>query len=97
MALGRCCHYQGGNAAGCAAMKKRLQELDFAIVETALYLDAYPTSQQALAYYHKLMAEREQIAQSYHTGCGPTTAWDNKSTTDWDWIKGPWPWAYDAN
>ena len=81
----------------CAGLKKKLQTVDFAIVETALYLDAYPDSQKALEYYHRLVREREMLAEAYHTRCGPTTAWANKSTAKWDWINGPWPWEFDAN
>ena len=81
----------------CAGMQRKLQMLDFAIVETTLYLDAYPDCRKALEYYHTLIAEREALAQSIHAQCGPTTAWDNKSTTSWDWISGPWPWEFDAN
>ncbi len=92
---GRCCRGQG--SANCAQLKNRLQAVDFALVETVLYLDAYPTSEKALAYYHKLMAEREMLAEAIHKNCGPTTARDNKSTTEWDWIKSPWPWQPEAN
>lgn len=81
----------------CAGLMKKLQAVDFAIVETALYLDAYPDSQKALEYYQRLVKEREMLADAYHTRCGPTTAWDNKSTGKWDWVNGPWPWEADAN
>lgn len=97
MAIGKCCRRENGGMMSCAGMKSRLQAVDFAIVETALYLDAYPTSQKALDYYQKLVAEREMLADAIHVQCGPTTAWDNKNPTEWDWVKGPWPWKYEAN
>ena len=81
----------------CAGLKKRLQVLDFAIVETVLYLDAYPKCKKALEYYHTLLAERRVLAQSMQAQCGPTTAWENESKTEWNWISGPWPWEPDAN
>ena len=86
-----------GMPCNCSGLMKKLQAVDFAIVETALYLDAYPDSQKALEFYHRLLKERELLADAYHTRCGPTTAWDNKSTDSWDWVKGPWPWEADAN
>ena len=87
----------GGTPMSCTGMQKRLQVLDFAIVETALYLDVYPQNKKALEYYHTLIAERRALAQSIHAQCGPTTAWENESTTAWNWISGPWPWEPEAN
>lgn len=85
-------------AQNCEALKRRLQAVDFAIVETALYLDTYPNCEKALDYYARLIAERETLAAALHGQCNmPTTARDNVSTTSWDWIKGPWPWQNEAN
>ena len=86
-----------GDDRNCRVWKKKLQMLDFAIVDTVLYLDAYPACAQALEYYHKLLAEREQVAKQYAEACGPLTAWDNVSRKSWDWAKGPWPWQTEAN
>ncbi len=92
-----CKNQQMSAGANCRSLKKRMQAVDFAIVETVLYLDAYPESREAMAYYQKLIAEREMLADSIHTQCGPTTARDNKDPGEWDWIKGPWPWQAEAN
>ena len=86
-----------GGGGGCASLRARMQAVDFAIVETALYLDAYPECRAAMAYYQKLIAERETLAEAVHAQCGPTTARDNKNPASWDWIKGPWPWQAEAN
>lgn len=80
--------------------KKMLDELraiDFALVETVLYLDAYPNCEAALAYYHKQKERREVLAHEYEKYCGPLTALGNTSKTTWDWTKDPYPWEYDAN
>ena len=80
------------------AMMKRLQALDFSIVDTVLYLDAYPHCQKALNYYHELIGERDELlrtlAEQYHT---PVTNFENFATDHWDWIAGPWPWELSAN
>ena len=81
----------------CAALERKLQAIDFAIVDTALYLDAYPSSKRALEYYQRLKRERDALAESIHAQCGPTTAWQNESSSSWDWIEGPWPWQIEAN
>ena len=81
----------------CQRLKRKLQTIDFAIIETALYLDAYPNCRHALDHYHKLIAERESIADMIDEKCGPICIGDNKSRTEWNWVDGPWPWEADAN
>ena len=91
--------HRGGQYAcsKCADQRELLRAIDFALVETALYLDAYPDSCEALAYYHKLLAERQSLADDYAQACGPLTHRDNTSQTSWQWVKTPWPWELDAN
>ena len=83
--------------APCCEVREKLRAIDFALVETTLYLDAYPNCAEALAYYHKLLEERQVLAQSYTQTCGPLTAFDNTSQTCWQWVKTPWPWEIEAN
>ena len=75
---------------------KRLQTVDFSLVDTVLYLDAYPHCKKALDYYHKLLAERESILASLASMGVPTTSFGNTSDT-WVWTNSPWPWEYEAN
>ena len=81
----------------CDAKRDALRALDFAIWETALYLDAYPDNRRALDYYHRLCAEREQVMAAYEKNCGPLSLFGNVSRNSWDWVRGPWPWEPDAN
>ena len=82
---------------GAGTLLRRIQAEDFALYEVALYLDAYPTNQKALAFYeqHKKMlaALKEEYRQKY----GPLTIYDNASDNEWQWVKGPWPWEREAN
>ena len=88
---------QQANGKICSAIMKKLREIDFCLVETILYLDAYPDHPQALDYYHKLSAERSLLIAEYEETCGPLTAYGNKSQTSWEWVKTPWPWESDAD
>jgi len=81
----------------CFALKERFRQVDFAITETVLYLDAYPECKKALEYYHRLIDEREQLKTAINNQCGPVTHFDNISTESWSWISSPWPWKYEAN
>ena len=78
-------------------LKEKLRAIDFAIVDTALYLDVYPDCQKALEHYHMLIAEREKLAEAINCKYGPITIKENKSRTKWEWVRGPWPWEPDAN
>lgn len=70
---------------------KRMQQIDFAIWETALYLDGHPENKQALDYYKKLTAMREEAKKDYRTQVGPATHRDVKCDR-WTWVDEPWPW-----
>ena len=75
----------------------RIREVEFALVETILYLDAYPDNRQALAFYQNLLNERTRLVDQYEKNIGPLTATANRSNTSWDWVKTPWPWEFVAN
>ena len=81
----------------CRAWMRRLQMIDFALADTVLYLDAYPECKQALAYYRKLIEEREQLLQAGKGRCPAVNAMGNGSEERWQWTQGPWPWQHDAN
>ena len=81
----------------CKALSRKLQVIDFAIVDTVIYLNAYPGCKEALEYYHKLVKEREALCDVINEKCGPVTAMGNKSNSEWNWVSGPWPWEPDAN
>ena len=75
-----------------SSLLRKIQELDFSIYETVLYLDAYPDCGEALAYYHALLSQRKAVAAQYEREVGPLTSFSNCSRSSWDWIKSPWPW-----
>lgn len=83
--------------ASCRALLEKLRLLDFSLCELVLYLDAHPTSCEALEMYHKLLCQRKELLDRYEAACGPLTVGGNHSHTSWDWFKGPFPWEYEAN
>ena len=78
------------------ALLKKLQTVDFSIVDTVLYLDAYPTCQKALAHYHKLLEERAMILKALGELGKPINNMSNTAKS-WNWTDSPWPWEYEAN
>ena len=93
-----CCINQGNSSPHnhLSYLRSRLQQVDFALAETILYLDTYPHCKEALSYYHKLLEAREKIMHEYQVHA-PVTALGNTSHDSWDWIDSPWPWQHDAN
>lgn len=81
----------------CRALMRKLKIVEFALVDTVLYLDAYPDSKKAMAQYRRLVEERERISAIVNEKCGPTTALNVVDTDRWTWTDGPWPWQYEAN
>ena len=89
----------GGNACAetCEDLTHRLQALDFSIVDTVLYLDAYPHCRSALEHYHRLVEERNDLLHLLAQRGTPITIYENRAEDAWDWGKSPWPWEPSAN
>lgn len=75
---------------------KKIQIIDFVIIDTALYLDTHPMDQAALNYYHKYKGLREKAVAEYTTCYGPLTINTVESMNKWTWIDQPWPWEMEA-
>ena len=73
-------------------LSRQIDAVEFALVETILYLDAYPENRRALEFYQALLNERTRLTEQYEKTVGPLTAYGNKSNTSWDWVSAPWPW-----
>ena len=86
------CNQGCGGGTNGASLLRKIQEIDFSLYETVLYLDVYPACREALAYYHTLLSQRAALVAQYEREMGPLTAFQNQSKTSWDWIKSPWPW-----
>lgn len=76
-------------------MMTMIRRLDFALVETNLYLDTHPTNRAALSYFQRLLKERTQWANRYEAEYGPLTAAGNGARTEWAWSTDAWPWQLD--
>lgn len=73
------------------ALLKKIMAADFSMHETALFLDTHPDCAKALAYYRKMQARREELAEQFRKEYGPLTYYEVKSSK-WNWIDTPWPW-----
>lgn len=80
-----------------AQLLNEIRAIDFALIETVLYLDAYPDHPQAMEYYHRLREQSEKLREQYQHRFGPLTGFENMSRNSWDWAKEAWPWEAEAN
>lgn len=71
---------------------RQIMAYDFAQNEMVLYLDTHPEDQRALNEYHKVTQKSKELKEFYNQNFGPLTPAENRSTTEWQWIHGPWPW-----
>ena len=76
---------------------RRIQEEDFVVYETVLYLDGHPRNKIALAFYDKHRAIAKGLRDEYEGKYGPITIYANNDMNDWHWIDRPWPWEKEAN
>ena len=74
-----------------AAMMRRLQELAFALQESALFLDTHPEDREALAFHNEKLACHRELKQRYAALFGPLCPYTADQPT-WRWAEGPWPW-----
>ena len=81
------CNNQNG-----ASLLRKIQEIDFSLYETILYLDVYPHCAEALSYYHTLLEKKKALTAQYEREIAPLTFAGNTSRTEWNWINSPWPW-----
>lgn len=79
-------------------MLLKIQELSFTLVDLNLFLDTHPDCQQALIDYNNLTQEILKLKHTYQMKYGPLTNFGHcPSKYPWQWVKGPWPWEFEAN
>lgn len=95
-------HGPAGSGGGCRLgcrheLLDEIRAVEFALCELVEYLDVYPDCGEALAMYRELVGKRDALVRKYEQEVGPLTCLGNMSCSSWDWIRGPFPWAYEAN
>jgi spore coat protein JB len=72
---------------------RRLQEVQFALIELQLYLDMNPEDQRAIHQYNCLSEELKRLKREYETERGPLMHYGfSPSPSRWVWNTTPWPW-----
>lgn len=75
------------------ATLRKVQQLNFAMIELALYLNNQPKCEEALDLYEKVRCMHDDAKQRFEENFGPLTYEGVNTKQDgWSWIEGPWPW-----
>lgn len=83
---------RGGMNDRTAALRK-IQQLNFAMIELGLYLNTHPECEEALALFDKVQCMHASAKAKYEECYGPLTYEGVNTEKDgWSWVKGPWPW-----
>lgn len=81
----------------CKTLLNQIRALDFALLETGLYLNAYPCEEEAIAYFETTRTARDAAVAEYERHYGPLKMASGVHDNKWVWTKGPWPWECEAN
>lgn len=74
------------------SLLERIRELSFVKAELELYLDTHPECRTAIDYYMQTVSALSALTEEYENTVGPLTAQGVRSTEDWTWVRGEWPW-----
>jgi spore coat protein JB len=70
---------------------KELMEVEFVVLETALYLDTHPNDERALRLHNNYSQKCSELESLYQARYGPLKNTE-MSKYPWAYINGPWPW-----
>ena len=75
-------------------MLRRIQEVDFAIIDLNLFLDTHPHCTEALNLFTELTATSKSLKHDYQTKYGPLYATKTSDKTPFEWVDKcyKWPW-----
>ena len=71
-------------------MLEKIKELNFAVIELALYLNTHPNDTRALNLHRRYSKELKELKDKYQKIYGPLTIY--YPCNKWRWLEEPWPW-----
>lgn len=73
-------------------MLQEIQAINFALLETVLYLDTHPESRVVLDKHNELARRLNRLTDQYQKEYGPLYPSYEDADYPWSWIDSPWPW-----
>ena len=71
---------------------KEIMQLQFGVLETALYLNTHPFDERALEKHNELARDLQNLQMEYNQQHCPLTISCSNFDYPWCWIDEPWPW-----
>lgn len=75
---------------------KELMEVEFVVLETALYLNTHPSDERALRLHNTYSQKHDELQSLYQAKYGPLKNTE-MSGCPWSYINDPWPWEINFN
>ncbi|MGL5512172.1 MAG: spore coat protein CotJB [Sporomusa sp.] len=73
-----------------------LAALEFACDDIQLYLDTHEDDMEVFEMFKYYLAEAQACREEYIKKYGPLRRDDMLQSSEFDWLRGPWPWEYDG-
>ncbi len=73
-------------------MLAQIRELQFAVLETNLYLNTHPEDMRVLRLHNSFARDLCQLTREYQQNYGMLRANFCDAEFPWQWIEEPWPW-----
>ena len=73
------------------SLMKIITQASFALDDTRLFLDTHPNCKEAIEYYNKAQAVREEAWNEYTGKFGPLSFYEVSDENYWEWNQGPMP------
>lgn len=71
-----------------------LYALEFAADDLQLYLDTHESDQKVFGLFQYFQTEAAACQKEYVEKYGPLSTRDLLCSSEYDWLRGPWPWDY---
>ena len=78
-------------------LMRKIQMIDFMLLDLSLYLDTHPKCSHGIAYYNKYKEIRKELDKAYNEKYGSFSITEQMPQDKWSWVDGPWPWEKEAN
>ena len=86
-------HYEVSGKPGRAKLLRKIQEYNFMMIETALFLNNQPCCEEAQVAFCDYQRRHAEAVAEYEACYGPLTYNGVDVKRDgWKWVNSPWPW-----
>lgn len=88
------CLENSDNISDKCKMMRKIQELDFAIIDLNLFLDTHPQCREAIDLFKELSATCKSLKNDYQSRYGPLFVHNSSNSEYFEWVDKceKWPW-----